>query len=337
MSSTSKLIDTAKFSERLRARAVDPNGKRLLVSSLAGSQQEVDISEPLNCEGYGRVRHFRSTTADGWPSNPLPISPASKALGIQPVPPMIRAQVFQNAACGWRCWYCFVPYSLLSADSKRSRWMTAEELIGLYTKETDRPVVIDLSGGSPDLVPEWIVWTMDALDKAGLADSTYLWSDDNLSTNYLFEKLEPQMLQRLGAYKNYGRVCCFKGFDSQSFSFNTNAQASDYDSQFETMRRLLALGIDLYCYVTLTSPSEDNIRNKISIFMDRLQQLHPNLPLRTVPLRIRVFSPVNDRLTDPRRLSMVVQEQAILAWNDEIRVRYHDDLRALDISDVPLR
>src|SRR5205814_1911128 len=156
----------------------------------------------------------------GWPANPLPVVPACKALRLD-VPPMMIAQVFQNAACAWRCWYCFVPYDLLSANPKYSEWFSPEELVRLYLAENERPLVIDLSGGSPDLVPEWTVWMMEALEAAGLASNTFLWTDDNLSTEYLFEKLTKEQITHMQGYRNYGRVCCFKGFDEQSFTFNT--------------------------------------------------------------------------------------------------------------------
>ena len=69
-------------------------------------------------EGFGRIRHFRRSTSPGWPSNPLPIDPACKFLGT-PAEDVARAQVFQNAVCNWRCWYCFVPFELLSANLSR--------------------------------------------------------------------------------------------------------------------------------------------------------------------------------------------------------------------------
>ena len=187
-------IDTLRFSGILRARTIDVRRRRLLVSRLADSDQAADLTAPPNCRGFGRVRHFRQSTAAGWPINPLPIVPACRALGIVDAPDMMTAQVFQNAACNWRCWYCYVPYNLLSADEARSAWLRPEDLIGLYGAEPNRPRILDLSGGSPDLVPEWVPWMMDALTDAGLASETYLWSDDNLSTTYLFERLTSQEL-----------------------------------------------------------------------------------------------------------------------------------------------
>src|SRR4051812_13647853 len=113
------LIDTDAFSARYRAELIDFNKRQLLITNFFGTEQEGDLSEPPNCNGFGRIRHFRRTTTIGWPSNPLPIDPACKALDLPPAN-VLRAQVFQNAACNWRCWYCFVPFDLLAANHKHS-------------------------------------------------------------------------------------------------------------------------------------------------------------------------------------------------------------------------
>ena len=186
---------------------------------------------------------------------------------------------------------CFVPEDLLKADRRRSEWFTAAQLVALYSTEPDRPLIIDLSGGSPDLVPEWTRWMMRALTDAALDGSTYLWTDDNLSTTYLFDHLSREELAALQGYRNYGRVCCFKGFDPRSFAFNTRAAQSDFAQQFHIMRRLLDLDLDIYGYVTLTSPNEDGVDAGVADLLDRMQELDQNLPLRVVPLHIRVFTP----------------------------------------------
>ncbi len=334
-----KPIDTERFAARLRARAIDVEGGRVLISRLAGSGQEVDLTLPANCNGYGRVRHFRLATAEGWPANPLPIVPTCRALGIAPVPDIMTALVFQNAACAWRCWYCFVPEELLKADLNRSAWFTATELVNLYQQIPNAPQIIDLSGGSPDLVPEWTPWMMRALAEAGLAETTYLWTDDNLSTTYLFDTLPPADLVLLRRYRNYGRVCCVKGFDARSFAFNTRAAPQDYDRQFQVLRHVLDLGLDVYGYVTLTSPHDDCVAQGVADLMDRLQETDPNFPLRVIPLRIQMFTPVEQRLArdDARERSLAVQEEAITAWKSELKRRFYPDLLALQICDVPLR
>jgi hypothetical protein len=95
------MIDTDAYSAHLRAKAIDPQRRMLLISDLRGSEQEEDLSEPVNCGGYGRIRHFTQATSTGWPPNPLPALPAAAALGI-PAGGQVRAQVFQNAVCNWR-------------------------------------------------------------------------------------------------------------------------------------------------------------------------------------------------------------------------------------------
>ena len=54
----SALIDTDTLSGQYRARAVDLHNKRLLITNFRGTDQEPDLSEPPNCDGFGRVRHF---------------------------------------------------------------------------------------------------------------------------------------------------------------------------------------------------------------------------------------------------------------------------------------
>lgn len=331
-----RLIDTAKLSAKYREKLLDAPRRRLLLTNFTGTEQECDLTVPPNCNGFGRVRHFRRATSDGWPANPLPIDPACRALGLNTTAEL-QAQVFQNAACNWRCWYCFVPFDLLSANPKHSSWLTPAQMIDLYLAEQPPPPMIDLTGGQPELVPEWILWVMQELKARGLEEKVYLWSDDSLSTDYFWQKLSEAEQEAVASYPKYGRVCCFKGFDSTSFSFNTSAHPELFDTQFELMRRLLTTGIDLYVYTTFTSPSDAGIPDAMRIFVDRLQELHPNLPLRSVPLEIRPFTPVKRRLNDVRAVSMRHQYAAIEAWNRELETRFSASERARSVVDVPLR
>ncbi len=316
-----KLINTDVFSASLRARAVDPINRRLLITSFLGTEQEKDLSEPPNCDGFGRVRHFRRQTSDGWPMNPLPINPACHSLGLTRMD-MLRAQAFQNAICNWRCWYCFVPFDLLSANPKFSAWMSAEALLDLYLTQPDPPPVIDLTGGQPDLAPEWVVWMMEEILSRGLERKIYLWSDDNLSNDYFWRYLSDRQCELVATYPNYGRVCCFKGFNDESFSFNTLADPALFCRQFELMSRLISTGMDIYAYATFTTPSGVGITDDMRRFVDRLQQLDENLPLRTVPLEINVFTPVRQRLDEIKRASLKHQQAAIEAWQKEIVDRF---------------
>jgi uncharacterized Fe-S cluster-containing radical SAM superfamily protein len=322
----------------MRRVGIDRTAGTVRMTSFTGSQQEQDFGEPANCKGFGRIRHFHRHSPDSWSPNPLPIDPAARALGLFPHPDELRAQVFQNAVCNWRCWYCFVDFKLLSGSRQHSAMLTPDAIIELYRAEPDRSLMIDLSGGQPDLVPEWVLWTMEALERTGLASSTYLWSDDNLSNDYFWRCLASNERLLIDSYPMYGKVCCFKGFDAHSFAFNTGAHPDLFDRQFELMRRLLLhTHIDLYAYVTLTTDRADGIEAGVKIFVDRLQELDTNLPLRTVPLRIQAFTPVVSRMHDRERLAIGLQQDAVAAWKAELDRRYGAEQRALAICDVPIR
>jgi len=329
------VIDTDAISARYRAAAVRPAERRLLVTDLRGSEQEQDLTEPANCDGLGRVRHFRRRTSPGWPPNPLPIDPAARFLGSEPGD-ILRAQVFQNAVCNWRCWYCYVPFKLLAANLGHSRWVTADDLVELYLREPSRPLVIDLSGGQPDLVPEWVPWTMRALQKRGLEGSVYLWSDDNLSNDYFWQYLSDEDIDLICSFRGYGRVGCFKGFDRESFGFNTAADPHLFDRQFSLISRLIKQGLDMYAYVTLTAPTTVGITDRISRFLDRLSSVAPLLPLRVVPLEVQLFTPVLARLSPIRRAALVHQQRALDVWKRELDRRFPASVRNLPIANVAL-
>lgn len=329
-------LDSDDLAERYRTRLIRRNTQEILVSVLQGSDQEGDLTRPPNCDGLGRIRHFRlAPVSTGWMPNPLPIVPACKSLAL-PRSQELQAQVFQNAACNWRCWYCYVPFNLLAADETRSRWVTAEDLVESYAAlGPKRPHILDLTGGQPDLTPEWIPWTMDALDARGLADHVFLWSDDNLSNDYFWRYLTDSQISQVSRWPHYARVCCFKGFDEESFSFNTSAPPSLFARQFELFGRLASLGIDLYAYVTLTTPFPKSIDTGIPRFIDRLQAIHETLPLRVVPLEIQVFGPVKNRLTVANNSSMQHQHAAVHAFAKELKRRFPASMLETAIADIP--
>ena len=332
------ILDSDELATRYRERGIRHDTRELLIARIEGSEQAGDLTVPPNCGGYGRIRHFRlhqRSSLGRWMPNPLPITPACYALRL-PLTSELRAQAFQNAACNWRCWYCYVPFNLLAADERRAAWLTADELVERYARLSERPRIIDLTGGQPDLVPEWVPWTMRALERQGLAQEVYLWSDDNLSNDYFWKYLSTADVETVASWPNYGRVCCFKGFDAASFSFNTAASGALFERQFELFRRLLELGLDLYAYVTLTTPDRDSIAQGVPRFMDRLQNIDPNLPLRTVPLEVQVFTPVRRRLTNARTAALEHQYRALEAFNLEVEQRFSSEMRALPISEVPL-
>jgi uncharacterized Fe-S cluster-containing radical SAM superfamily protein len=329
-------IKTEEASTHLRGKGIKVDEKKILISNFINSQQKEDLAEPANCNGFGRIRHFKLGTGEKWPLNPLPIVPAAKALGVEPAS-VIRAQVFQNAICNWRCWYCFVDFKLLNGDTQYSDYKTSDELLDMYLQQANPPTMIDLTGGQPDLTPEWIPWMMEALKLRGLQDKIYLWSDDNLSNDYFWKYLSLEQIEMIKNYEMYARVCCFKGIDERSFSLNTKADPALFINQYDLTKRLMSLGIDLYFYITITAPTDTNFDVTVPKFLDSIQNIHPHLPLRMVPLEIFPFTPVVPRMTDTTEDMIKGQYLAIAVWNKELEKRFSSSERALPITEVSIK
>jgi len=319
----------------LREKSLDIDHKMVLIANLLGSEQEKDLSKPPNCGGYGRIKHFRIRRYNDWSPDPLPNLPAAAALG-RPSDAMLEAQVFQIAACNWNCWYCFVDTDRRNADRANSKFFTAEQLIELMLQEESRPDVIDLSGGQPDIVPEWTLWMMEALIQKGLEKDVFLWNDDNLSVDFFKRFLSDNQISRMIEYPKYARVGCFKGFDPSSFSFNTSAPPEKYNAQFDVFSSVLEYGFDMYAYVTFTSEKTNDLQLRMSSFVDRLQKIHPNMPLRTVPLKIEAFSPTKLRMTDTRRKALQNQYVVHREWCCVLESRFSERERLLPIDKVSL-
>lgn len=329
-------IDTEAMSVQLRAKSVDRDRHRLLVTNFVDTRQEADLQDPPNCKGFGRIRHFSRTTSDGWPDNPLPIDPATAALGLGRHE-QLNAQVFQNAVCNWRCWYCYVPFDMLNANLERSAWVDAPTLVDWYLEQPSPPRMIDLSGGQPDLVPEWTLWMVEALTERLLDPPPFLWIDDNLSNDYFWRILTEDEIATIVAYPAIGRVGCFKGFDAASFAFNTGAAEELFEQQFTLFERHIRSGIDTYGYATFTTVTVSDIGDAINRFVDRLQGINEFLPLRVVPLEVQAWGPVAGRMGINHRLAMNNQWRAIEAWNTAIATRFSSSQRATPLNEIPTK
>lgn len=327
------MINTKEYFNRCRNSIY--NGKdQFLLARIANSEQEKDLSIPPNCEGYGRIRHFHRVLDDDW-YDALPMDPMAKSLNLT-YTDIIKAQVFQIASCNLRCWYCFVPDELKQGTDNVAKWFTTNQMVDMISNNNTDIRLIDLSGGNPELAPEWIFQMMQSLEKRGLHDKMYLWSDDTLTTSYFFDYLSQDQIHYIRDYSNYGKVGCFKGFDEKSFSYNTNLSSTFYNQQFELFKRYLDIGLDMYAYVTLTVDDISNLEERISVFIDKLKTVHHLLPLRVVPLKIIMFAPVAHRNKNDHTIALNNQIIVHKEWRKQLRKNYGDDLVNCRICDIDL-
>jgi uncharacterized Fe-S cluster-containing radical SAM superfamily protein len=324
------------ITNKLRSKSIHGNDQ-FLISRLTSSNQEKDLSEGPNCQGFGRIHHFKLKKGNDWINDPLPHQVAAWKLGL-PFHQNERVQVFQNAACNCRCWYCFVDYDLLSASRANSDFKTADELLEMFLQENDRPYIIDLSGGQPDIIPEWPVRMMEALIRRNLADQVYLWLDDNLTTYSAWRYLSENDFEIMKNFKNFGRVGCFKGFSPVSFHENTMVSPEIFKRQIDIMSRWVSLGLDMYGYITLTTSDLNDAKQNLKNFMDDVQnKIHSNFLLRIVPLKIDLFTPTSSRMNKKRQDSIFNQYDVLSLWKDEIDNRYSKEEQKRPIYSIEIR
>lgn len=312
-------IDTDSFSKHLRSRIIRHQDRSLLIARLPHSDMAKDRYTRINCSGFGRVRVFNtySLHMEALANH----APRPLLRGHPPMFPL-RTQVFQLAACNWRCWYCYVDDDRLSADTDVAEFLSCDQLVDMFAQEPDRPDVVDLSGGQPDLAPEWNLWMMQALERRGLRGQVFLWTDDNLSNRYFWDYLTDDNRAYMSEFPLYSRVGCFKGFDECSFTFNTGADPERFAAQFDIFQDLLRAKFAMYAYATFTTPTIQDLDHQMKRFVDRLQRIHPNLPLRTIPLRIHPFTATQMRSTALHGEATQNQIFAFHAWETELAKRF---------------
>lgn len=318
---------------------IDLKNKKILISKIVGSEQEQDLSEKPTCNGYARIHHFKRAVLN-WVDDPLPIDPANRFFKIKDNQPQINVQVFQLAYCNMNCWYCFVPDNLKEVQKNCSKWFSCKEMVDELEKFCKDKTVIDLSGGNPELTPEWPLWLARELKSRKLDRKYYIWSDDTLSTQSMFNFLTEDEILELASYKNYGKVCCFKGFDEDSYVYNSGLVKDNYNNQFAILKKYIDYGFDVYGYITLTTENTEDLELKISRFIDRLQkEVSYYFPLRIIPLKIFQFSPTKGRIQKNPNSKIAINNQDLILkkWIQEIKKRYTDSEINQNICDIKIR
>lgn len=304
----------------MRQALFDPSARSVRLAVLDGSDQSADTYTRINCEGLGRVRTFRHQSMI-----------LNSGSGLVPKRRLFRTiapcdeyatQCFQLAGCNWGCWYCFVDDALLRADRERSRLVPVSRMVDLFLNTPMSEPILDLSGGQPELVPEWALWSMQELDAQGLRGRVHVWVDDNLSGSYMERFCTREEIEYMASFPLHSRAGCFKGLDDQSIRANTASMGASLGLQLRVAEQLISRGFDTYFYLTLLGPFEAGARKAATSFVRRLKEVHPLLPLRVVPLEIRNFRAVSERVGMAREDERLRQVEGLRAWEEALAEAY---------------
>ena len=323
-----------KICNNLRSKIIDFDNRAVKLTCFSGLSESVDENCHVNCGGVGRIRKYKNFSL--FLENDLH---TNKRLlrGIDPNLESFETQVFQLVGCNMRCWYCFVDDCILAANDKYSMWVSVEEMIDSFIQENKEPLIIDLSGGQPDLVPEWCLWTMEEIEKRQLKDKVYIWLDDNLATMDIMEEcLTSTQISYMANFPKHSRACCFKGYSEETYQFNVRNKYKSLKEQIENFRKLYNYGFDIYAYVTLTGPQRAANYKCIELFIDEIQSIHPMLPLRIIPLKIKEFEVTSGRINSIYSDALKEQYIAYNIWKDIMQKKYTKEQLNLPYENVKI-
>jgi len=311
------------------------DSKKFLISNLNNTLEAKDNYTLLNCNGFGRIRKYQKFNLH-LGNSILPAKPLFRTL--EPSLPF-KTQVFQIMGCNWKCWYCFVDDRLLEANEEYGHYFSTNELMELYINNSlNETKIIDLSGGQPEMFPEWCINFAKSIDMYNLSGKVHLWLDDSLSSFNMWKYLSKDERKYLSTFPLHSRVCCLKGYNEESFVYNTNVSKHHFENQFKILEKLIKDGYDLYVYVSFTTPSiSKEIENDIKIFIERLVKIHPLLPLRTIPLKITLFSAMNRRLYSNYSLSLKYQKIVFNSWAEQLILKFGPKLVLVPYENIDLK
>jgi len=347
-----------KRAELVRSKMIK-NGK-YLITRIAGSAQEADPNKIL--DAYFRYKNYISGDnefenkwlnasfkevwstkflglVDNFWSRPIgeikkleyqnPPYSAANAFGRETKDPKDYNKVFavQVSGCTYSCNFCYVPPEINLANPTFGKFFSPKEIIEYFlsakSKSKEPMNVIRITGGEPTIIPEIIIDIYNEIEKRDLR--VYLWIDTNLSTNKYLENIESD-LKSIVQKRNVGVVGCFKGVCKEDFSMLTGAEPKFYEKQFETAKLLLSWKTDFYVYLPALVYA-NNTERKVGEFIEMLQILNKNLPLRVEMLIIKDYpgAIINIRQKEKEGRPMPKTDQKIVfdLWYNKLLPKYY--------------
>lgn len=236
----------------------------------------------------------------------------------------------QVGQCNLNCHYCFVDSDLRNA--KNGEYFTGDEIVELFFNEFPNRGMFRISGGEPFLAPGFILDVARKMSASG-KKGYYLWVDTNLLGSFYKE-----VLLTMNALVPYGVCGCFKGFDEEDFAYQTNAPSTRYANQFRNARKIIqtidGMGEAFFYIPEITEKiSEAEVREKIRTFIQKQQDIHQNLPLRTTVLELKEYNTNKDSIKKDRLESGLTKK----IWLEELANIYPIMLRWLPQCQISLR
>jgi uncharacterized Fe-S cluster-containing radical SAM superfamily protein len=364
------MFNPEKRAELVRSKMMK-NGK-YLVTRIGGSVQEADpnkildmyfryknyisgdnefenewlkapFSEVWSTKFLGLVENFWSRPIDEIKKLEYQNPPYSAALAFGRKDPRDYNKVFavQLSGCTYSCNFCYVPPEINLANPAFGKFFSPKEILNYFLSAKSRskePMnVIRITGGEPTIIPEIIVDIYNEIEKRDL--KIYIWIDTNLSMTKYLENIESD-LKNIMKKRNVGVVGCFKGFCKEDFSILTGAEPKFYDKQFEAAKLFLDWKTDFYVYLPALIYNDD-VEKKAKGFVQRLQELNKNLPLRVEMLIIKNYPGavinIREKANQGRPMPTIDQKLVFDLWYNKLLPKlYSKEMLNKFCCEIPL-
>jgi uncharacterized Fe-S cluster-containing radical SAM superfamily protein len=283
-------MSDSAFIERqlsIRDHIYEKSSESIFVIEFSSTAQSSDSYHRSSVHPCIRIREFSSFAMHAQPASYHGRSPRYNCLlkknSLSTESPWKTATI-QLLGCAWRCWYCYVDPVNLKHTSPHARKIRIADLCIEACSVSEG--ILDLSGGQPDLVPEWPLYFNKQIMAIQGASRLHIRSEDNLCNDFLWRFLSAKEVGELARSPLYTRIGCFKGFDSESFG-DVVGNGFKFDDQLTCAARLIRDGFDPFYYATFSPSSAERLEARIRIFFEQLLGISDSLPLRVIPLLLR--------------------------------------------------
>ena len=226
--------------------------------------------------------------------------------------------IYQIKGCNINCPWCYVDeINKNGLPGDYSEWFSIPEIIDTFEKtraerknskegELNR---IRPSGGEATIVIEQWLENLKELEKRNLSKEIFVQNDSNLTTGHFLDDLErkgeiePNILQKIGEYKNLGLLASFKGTDEKNFTENTRADGKLIEESIYSFKKYVKAGIDTYPF--FYNPNPDTLES----FLERLaKEVGDNVFLKSRVFRLKIYDPLKLRFGSQEKVEAYIKE-----------------------------
>lgn len=284
-----------------------------LFANLLNTKEATDSYHEVNHEGFGRIRNFKHFLFH----IETDVMERRKFLRLNEVGKwsnQFQSQVFQIGVCPLRCRYCFVDKENLDGTNPQSAFLKPVDVIQMFLESWPNIRNLDISGGSPDLCPEFLFKLLSEIERVDLKGRITIWVESNLDVNY-YSKMSKNVIEYIATFPNFHLLCSLKGWDSTSVTYNTRNMMS-FDQQLEGLRFFCQHHFPLSVYLVFIGHKIADSKEVASLY-SQLKHISFELPERCIPLYIKKFH-AQGNLGDKFINTYDDQKRAASWWDEKI-------------------